>query len=55
MQERINKRLRPSNDLKNADVVLHQGNSPTRTHTSIHQSGNHVNLPVQPASEGEKR
>ena len=46
MAERIEKRLRPSNDIAHADVVKHMGHStPTRTITSVHHSGNHVKPP----------
>ena len=38
MAERIEKRTRPSNDIKNADVVKQVGHSPNRTITSIHHS-----------------
>ena len=40
MAERIEKRLRPSNDAAHADVVKQVGHSPTKTVTSIHHSRN---------------
>lgn len=36
MAERIADRLKPSNDLKNAEVIARHGSGPTRTVTTIH-------------------
>ena len=41
MEQRIADRLRPSNDLKNADVTATHGTGPTRTVTAIHHPGQH--------------
>jgi hypothetical protein len=38
-EARLAKRLRPSNDQATADTFVTHGSSPTRTHTSIHRSG----------------
>ena len=40
MDDRINKRLRPSNDTAHADSVTTTGHSPTRAVTSVHHSRN---------------
>jgi hypothetical protein len=42
MAERVAKRLRNSGDVKHADVSTTHGTGPTRTHTQIHHSANHV-------------
>jgi hypothetical protein len=55
MQQRIADRLKPSNDLANADIHTAHGTGPTRAHTTIHHSANHTPLPVQPSTDGEKR
>ncbi len=46
-QERIARRLLNSGDTKHADTVAHHGTGPTRTHTNIFHSANHV--PVRDA------
>jgi hypothetical protein len=55
MAQRIADRLKPSNDLVNADIHAVHGTGPTRAHTTIHHSANHRPLPVMPATDGEKR
>ena len=58
MAERIEKRTRPSNDIKNADVVKQVGHSPNRTITSIHHSrvtDYGKRAPEEPGISGEKR
>jgi hypothetical protein len=39
MSDRIASRLKPSNDHRSADHHAEHGSGPTRTHTTIHQSG----------------
>jgi hypothetical protein len=41
-EARLAKRLRPSNDQQTADTFVTHGSSPTRTHTSIHRSGQNL-------------
>jgi hypothetical protein len=39
MAERINNRLKPSNDMSTAKTVVHKGTSPQRVIHSIHPCG----------------
>jgi hypothetical protein len=41
-EARLRRRLLPSNDLQTADVHVQHGNSPTRTHTTVHRSGQNL-------------
>jgi hypothetical protein len=41
-EARIAKRLRPSNDLQTADTHVQLGSSPTRTHHTVHRSGQNL-------------
>ena len=58
MDERIAKRLRPSNDTAHADVVKKQGDSPLRTITTVHHTRNTQHGeggPEEPGIDGAKR
>jgi hypothetical protein len=39
MEQRIADRLRPSNDMANADQIAQHGSGPTRAVTAIHHGG----------------
>jgi hypothetical protein len=41
-EARLAKRLRPSNDQQTADTFVTHGSSPTRTHTTVHRSGQNL-------------
>jgi hypothetical protein len=56
MAQRIADRLKPSNDLANADIHVVKGTGPTRTHTAIHHSANHTHAVTPPMpKDGERR
>jgi hypothetical protein len=59
--ERIAKRLRPSNEMATATTHVQDGDSPTRTHTTIHHGSTQkfhgdrgskslTDIPVQPGA-----
>ena len=58
MEERIAKRLRPSNDTAHADVVKKEGDTPRRTITTVHHTRNTdygERAPEEPGVDGMKR
>jgi hypothetical protein len=53
MSQRIADRLKPSNDHRSADDHSSHGSGPTRTHTTIHQSGGQASHGGGPLGDGE--
>lgn len=52
--QRIADRLKPSNDMATANVHSVHGTGPTRTHTTVHHSGNQAQGPGHgPVNTGE--
>jgi len=54
MAQRVADRLRPSNDMDTANTHAVHGSGPTRTHMTIHHSGNQAQGPGHgPTNPGE--